>query len=189
MSRARAAATQYGQAHRTLAQHGTVVLRGRTLRLWLLWLVCLVFGSTSLALVIGPLTSLPFGDGPRDTPFDVVMGALGFLLFGGVGWWLLPLHIHRQRAAVIIGRDGVKLAGSAPIPWSAIEEVHPGGQHRLGVTLLLDHRGLHAGADNGLAHALYAIRTGRGAVQLPPVRGLSREEVVALLAAGAARSS
>lgn len=185
----RRGAATYDAAMRALAQDGVVTLRGRTRRLWALWAVCLVFGVTCLALVIGPLTSLPFGDGPRDTPLGVAIGALGFLLFGGLGWWLLPLHALRQREAVVIGRDGVRVSGSPPIGWSSIEEVHAGGAHGLGVTLLLDRPAPRAGADNRLAHALYAARTGRGAVQLPPVRGLSRDEVVALLAAGAARAT
>lgn len=161
-------------------RRGSVRLPARTRRAWMLGAGCVVLGGTALGMVLGPLSSLPFGSGERDTPFHVAMGLLGLVLFG-TGSWLTIRYARQLRSGIVIDRQGVRVPGGSTVPWQQIVSVHR-GRGRRGVTLIV--RGRAHGPENRLGEAVFALRAGHSAVVLPRARRIDPDDVAALLAEG-----
>lgn len=170
-----------------LATEGRVTLRGRALRMWLLWLLCLVLAAACLAIIIGPLTNLPFGSSRRDSWFTVAMGAFGVLFFGVLGTAVLPLRATRQSKALVLDRDGLRIEGSTPIPWGWVRSVVPGEGRHASVTLAVDPNALRAWSAHQRRTRRMALRGHRGIVRVPPLKGMQPADAVAVIIAAGDR--
>ncbi len=180
-SRSERGAQALDDAMDELRRSGSVRLPARTARAWQLGAGCIVLAVAALAMVLGPLTSLPFGSDARDTPFHVAMGVLGFLFFGVGGSWLVPRYARQLGGGIVIDRRGVRVPGGSTVPWSQIVSVHR-SRGRRAVTLIV--RGRAHGSEGRLGEAVFALRTGHSAVVLPRARHIDPDGVAALLTEG-----
>lgn len=167
---------------------GRVALPGRPVPVLLLWLVCLAFAAIGVAMVVIPLTNLPFGTGRRDNLFTVITGAVGFLFFGVLGTIALPTRARRQGPALVLDRVGLHLDGRAPVHWGTVRGLHVSPQRGVGVMLMVDPTRTHPwvrGQSRVMPHLSW--REGGYAVYIPALKGLRPEQVVTLIDAAGQR--
>jgi hypothetical protein len=169
-----------------------VALRGRTAPWLLLLLGGALFVLPSAAMIIGPLTSLPFGSSRWDSPFVVAVGIVGVLFFGVVGW-STAVHglLHRQRA-IVLEPAGVRHNGGALVPWQEVGGtlVAQTGRNGKGRQLLLEisPSGERPWLTGAAPMARWMHRLNRGHMPLPAIARLEAAEVGALIAIAQSRS-
>ncbi len=169
------------QTMQALRSSGRAVLGGRPLQAWLLVVLGVAFTVMSAALVIGPLSDLPFGSSRWDSPVAVAIGAAGLLLFGAVGLPLLVRRAARQGSAVVLDCEGLTIEGGPRIPWRGLWEIEEGDGSSSSATLRLQPAALRAHVAAHPAPLRLLLRGSRGFLRVPLLEGLEPAETAALL--------
>ncbi|WP_157674198.1 hypothetical protein [Agrococcus carbonis] len=169
-----------------------VALRGRAAPGVLMLLGGAAFAVASAALVIGPLSSLPFGSSRWDSPFVVLVGLVGVAFFGVVGV-STGLHVlaHRRRA-LVLEPHGLRHHGGDLVPWREIgaAAIAHTGKRGKGRQLLLhvSPAGQRPWLTGAAPLARWMHRLNRGTMPVPELARLEPAEVGALIAIAQSRS-
>lgn len=168
-----------------------VTLPGRVVP-WLgLLLAAAAFSAVGVAMMWGPLSSLPFGSSRWDSPFTVLVGAVSVLFFGVLGGGAALHGLRHRRRALVLEPRGLRFQGSALVPWSAVRRTVQVAQPRnrkVQLLVALSPTGMEAWRTGVAPGARWLHRFNRGTVSLPDVRDLRLDELglaVELLRRGA----
>jgi hypothetical protein len=168
------------EALHRVARGERVVLRGR-LAPWLLLLGGgAAFSAAGIAMMVGPLSSLPFGSSRWDGPFTVVMGAVAVLFFGVVGGSVALHGLRHRRHALVLEPAGLRNQGGELVPWSHVvgtERVLQPRTKRPQVLVRVTRQGSRAWRTGiaPLARWMHALTP--TSASLPHVAGLEPEEL------------
>lgn len=160
----------------------TVTLPGRaSTSLWML-LGCIAFTAGGAAMIIVPLTSLPFGSGRWDGPFTMLVGAAAVLFFGVMGGSAAVHGLRRRRVALVLEPAGLRCRGSALVAWQEVHGIAHASADRQGALLLqLSEEGDRAWT-TGVAPTLrWLHRRSRSGAPLPAIAGIEAEPLGHLL--------
>lgn len=148
----------------------TVALRGRA-RTWIgVLLGSLAFTVAGAAMVIVPISDLPFGSSRYDTPLTVLVGAVGVPLFGVVFGTTAVRSLIRLPRALLLEPDGLRNQGGDLVPWHEVRDVTlrtAGGRER--VLLQLGDAGMRAWLTGVAPAARWIARRERAGMPLPPL--------------------
>ncbi|WP_306231816.1 hypothetical protein [Agrococcus beijingensis] len=148
----------------------TLVLRGRA-RPWV-WVLlgCAAFTVAGVAMIVGPLSDLPFGSSRRDSLFTVIMGAVAVLFFGVAGGGAALHGLIHHRRALVIDRAGLRNQGGQLVPWYEVHGVllvPAGREQQLQVMLRLGPAGERAWLTGVAPVARWLQRLNRAGMPVP----------------------
>ncbi|MGM1029674.1 MAG: hypothetical protein ACQEWM_07335 [Actinomycetota bacterium] len=153
-----------------VARGEVVAMRGRA-RTWIgVLLGGVAFTVAGAAMVVGPLSDLPFGSSRFDTPFTVLVGAVGVLLFGGVFGTTAIRNLVRLPRALVLEPDGLRNHGGELVPWHEVRDVTlraTGGREH--VLLQLGDAGTRAWLTGVAPAARWIARRERAGMPVPPL--------------------
>ena len=171
----------YSLAREQLERTGAVTLPGRTLRMWGMALLALGFAVTGAAMVVVPLSDLPFGSSRRDSPLTVLGGAMAVVLFGA----LVPIfaaRAPRQRRALTLSYTGLAVEGGPWIDQSWIRDVRVGAGRGSSVDIVLYPFGMEQWSRHRPPLLAWMHRRS-GVVPVPPLRGMDPAQTAFLILA------
>ncbi|MCR8670969.1 hypothetical protein [Agrococcus sp. HG114] len=157
-----------------------VAFRGRLAPLLLLLVGGAAFTVAGLALVIGPLSSLPFGSSRWDSPVTVLVGAACVLFFGVMGGDVTIRGLAGRSRAVELDPHGIRLYGAELVPWHAVRAaslVVPPRGRRAQVHLLLTPEGGRAWRTGIAPAARWLQRFSPTIALVPDVVGLEPRDL------------
>lgn len=169
----------YSIAREQLERTGAVTLPGRTWRMWGMALLALGFAVTGAAMVVVPLSDLPFGSSRRDSPVTVLFGAMGVVLFGA----LVPIfaaRAPRQRRALTLSYTGLAVEGGPWIDQSWIRDVRAGDGRRTSVVISLHPYGMQQWARHQPPLLAWMHRR-NGIIRVAPLRGMDPAQTAFLI--------
>ncbi|GEK79375.1 hypothetical protein [Agrococcus baldri] len=155
-------------------------LRGRRLGHVVGLLACLAFCAAGVAMILGPLTALPFGSSRWDSPVTVLVGVISLAFFGAAGVPALVSGIRHAGRAVVIDARGLALEGRPAIPWPDVLDLsRAGSESRVQVTA--DAYEHDVRARPALTRWLFRLGRRASTIALPSVRDRSAEELLQLV--------
>lgn len=170
----------YSLAREQLERTGAVTLPGRPWRMWGLALLSAGFAAASVAMVLVPLSDLPFGSSRWDSPFTVLVGALGVVLFGVLGLPMLVARAVRQPRALTVSYSGLSVDGGPWIDRSWVLDVRAGDGRGSSVEIVLYPYGMQQWSRRRPPLQAWMHRR-NGVVRAAPLAGIDPAQTALLI--------